>query len=119
MKARQIKTLVYLLDGAATLVLLRGDHSLVEQKLADGTGAIQRADLKLDAAKNQGSLNIVLRTSAAVTLEVAVVKDATAAAQVEEGDGYAAAVTNFRFIASTVWTTEEALQRMGSEAATD
>lgn len=46
--------------------------------------------------------------------EVAVVKDATAAAQVEEGDGYAAAVTNFRFIANTVWTTEEALQRMGS-----
>ncbi len=51
--------------------------------------------------------------------EVAVVKDATAAAQVEEGDGYAAAVTNFRFIANTVWTTEEALQRMGFEAATD
>ena len=47
--------------------------------------------------------------------EVAVVKDATAAAQVEEGDGYAAAVTNFRMIASTVWTTEEALQRMGVE----
>ena len=41
--------------------------------------------------------------------EVAVVKDATAAAQVEEGDGYAAAVTNFRFIANTVWDTEEAV----------
>lgn len=40
--------------------------------------------------------------------EVAVVKDATAAAQVEEGDGYAAAVTNFRFIASAVWRTGEA-----------
>lgn len=40
--------------------------------------------------------------------EVAVVKDATAAAQVEEGDGYAAAVVNYRFIASTVWTTIEA-----------
>lgn len=42
--------------------------------------------------------------------EVAVVKDATAAAQVEEGDGYAAALVNFRFIANTVWTTEEARQ---------
>lgn len=51
--------------------------------------------------------------------EVAVVKDATAAAQLAEGDGYEAAVTNFRFIASTVWTTEEALQRMGVEPATD
>jgi nicotinamidase-related amidase len=44
--------------------------------------------------------------------EVAVVKDATAAAQVEEGDGYAAALVNFRFIANTVWTTQEARRRM-------
>ena len=44
--------------------------------------------------------------------EVAVVSDATAAAQVEEGDGYAAALINFRFIASAVWTTEEASQAM-------
>jgi prolyl-tRNA synthetase len=36
---RQIKTLVYWLDGELVLVLLRGDHALVEQKLADGTGA--------------------------------------------------------------------------------
>lgn len=36
---RQIKTLVYLLDGALTLVLLRGDHPLNEQKLVDVTGA--------------------------------------------------------------------------------
>lgn len=36
----QIKSLVYLLEGELTLVLLRGDHPLVEQKLQDGTGAI-------------------------------------------------------------------------------
>ena len=36
---RQIKTLVYLVDGRPTLVLLRGDHSRVEQKLSDATGA--------------------------------------------------------------------------------
>ena len=40
--------------------------------------------------------------------EVAVVADATAAAQVEEGDGFAAAMVNYRFIANTVWTTQEA-----------
>jgi nicotinamidase-related amidase len=40
--------------------------------------------------------------------EVAVVTDATAAARVAEGDGYQAALVNFRYIASTVWTTEEA-----------
>jgi len=39
--------------------------------------------------------------------EVLVVKDATAAAQVPEGDGYAAALTNFRFIANAVRTTAE------------
>ena len=38
--------------------------------------------------------------------EVAVVKDATAAAQIPDGDGYAAALVNFRFIANSVWTTE-------------
>ncbi len=36
---RQIKTLVYLLDGKLALVLMRGDHALNEQKLADATGA--------------------------------------------------------------------------------
>jgi prolyl-tRNA synthetase len=38
---RQIKTLVYILDREPALVLLRGDHELHEQKLQDGTGAIE------------------------------------------------------------------------------
>jgi prolyl-tRNA synthetase len=37
---RQIKTLVYFLDDTLTLVLLRGDHALHEQKLVDATGAV-------------------------------------------------------------------------------
>jgi prolyl-tRNA synthetase len=37
---QQIKTLVYFLDGVLTLVLLRGDHALNEQKLVDATGAV-------------------------------------------------------------------------------
>jgi nicotinamidase-related amidase len=41
--------------------------------------------------------------------EVAVVKDATAAAKVPEGNGYEAAVINYRFLANTVWSTEEAV----------
>jgi nicotinamidase-related amidase len=48
--------------------------------------------------------------------EVAVVKDATAAAQTPEIDGYAAAVTNFRFLASTVWTTDQATAAMVAAA---
>ena len=46
--------------------------------------------------------------------EVAVVRDATAAAQTPDIDGYAAAVTNFRFLANTVWTTEQAKTAMGT-----
>ncbi|MDH4306446.1 MAG: proline--tRNA ligase [Acidimicrobiia bacterium] len=38
---RQIKTLVYLIDDEVTLVLLRGDHDLLEQKLIDATGGIK------------------------------------------------------------------------------
>jgi prolyl-tRNA synthetase len=37
---RQIKTLVYVLDGEPALVLLRGDHPLQAQKLQDHSGAI-------------------------------------------------------------------------------
>ena len=46
--------------------------------------------------------------------EVAVVKDATAAAKIPEGDGYHAAIINFRYIANAVWTTEEAIQHMAA-----
>ncbi|MGI9317556.1 MAG: isochorismatase family protein [bacterium] len=46
--------------------------------------------------------------------EVAVVADATAAAQVEEGDGFAAAIVNYRFLANTVWNTEQAVAAIGA-----
>jgi isochorismate hydrolase len=44
--------------------------------------------------------------------EVAVVEDATAAAQTPDLDGYAAALVNFRFLANTVWTTAQATAAM-------
>ncbi len=45
--------------------------------------------------------------------EVAVVKDATAGAMVPEGDGYLAALINFRYIANAVWTTDQAVKLLG------
>lgn len=36
---RQVKTMVYMVDDQVTLALVRGDHQLNEQKLADATGA--------------------------------------------------------------------------------
>lgn len=44
--------------------------------------------------------------------EVAVVRDATAAAKLPEGDGYLAAIINFRYIANAVWTTDEAIENI-------
>ncbi len=49
--------------------------------------------------------------------EVAVVKDATAAAIVEEGDGYEAALVNFRFLANAVWTTKETVTALTEATA--
>jgi len=44
--------------------------------------------------------------------EVAIVRDATAAAKLPEGDGYHAALTNFRYVANALWTTDEAVKRI-------
>ena len=61
---RQVKTLIYLLDGALTLVLLRGDHQVAEQKLLDGTGSLElrpASDEEIRAAlgASAGSLGAV------------------------------------------------------------
>lgn len=48
--------------------------------------------------------------------EVAVVRDATAGAKVPEGDGYLAAIINFRMVANAVWWTEEAVERIARGA---
>jgi nicotinamidase-related amidase len=48
--------------------------------------------------------------------EVAVVRDATAAARLPEGDGYLAAIINFRYIANALWTTDEAVDRISKSA---
>ena len=48
--------------------------------------------------------------------EVAVVSDGTAGAIVPEGDGYAAAMVNFRFLANDVSNTREAVAAMNISA---
>lgn len=46
--------------------------------------------------------------------EVTVVRDATAGAIIPEGDGYLAALINFRFMANEVVFTEEAVERIAT-----
>jgi prolyl-tRNA synthetase len=61
---RQIKTLVYMIDDQVTLVLMRGDHELLEQKLVDTTGstkirAAQAEEIKTALGASAGSLGAV------------------------------------------------------------
>ncbi len=61
---RQIKTLVYVLDGAPHLVLLRGDHLLNEQKLLDGTQSAEsrpasEEEIRAELGAGAGSLGAV------------------------------------------------------------
>jgi nicotinamidase-related amidase len=44
--------------------------------------------------------------------EVVVIRDATAGPRVPEGDGYLAALTNFRFLAHALWTTAQAVTQL-------
>ena len=61
---RQIKTLVYVVAGEVVLVLMRGDHALVEQKLQDGLGTgelrpAQDEDIRAALGASAGSLGAV------------------------------------------------------------
>lgn len=42
--------------------------------------------------------------------------DGSGADFLPEGDGYLAALTNFRFIANVVWTTSHAVDRLNGKA---
>jgi nicotinamidase-related amidase len=54
-----------------------------------------------------------LRHFLEVGLEIAVIKDATAGPRHPVwGDGYQAAMINYRFLAHAVWSTQEAVERM-------
>jgi prolyl-tRNA synthetase len=74
---RQIKTLVYVLDGKLTLVLLRGDHPLAEQKLIDATGAVavrpaQPDEIQAALGALPGSLGAVGVTELPVIADLAL-----------------------------------------------
>ena len=60
----QIKTLVYMVDGELSLILLRGDHQFQEQKFRDSTSAMEIAPAEEETIKkalgaSPGSLGAV------------------------------------------------------------
>jgi prolyl-tRNA synthetase len=74
---RQIKTLVYVIDGQLTLVLLRGDHPLAEQKLADAAGVgdirpAQADEIREALGASPGSLGAVAITGLPIIADLAL-----------------------------------------------
>ena len=86
----------------------------------------QANDLKLQLGK-QGVNQVILagmlanmcveshmRDLLEAGFEVAVVRDAVAAPKLPDGDGYLAALINYRFMANAIWTTDETVARLGA-----
>jgi prolyl-tRNA synthetase len=74
---RQIKTLVQIIDGTLTLVLLRGDHPLSDQKLIDATSAVtvrpaQPDEIQAALGALPGSLGAVGVTGLPVVADLAL-----------------------------------------------
>ncbi len=74
---RQIKTLVQVIDGTLTLVLLRGDHPLADQKLIDATSAVtvrpaQPDEIQAALGALPGSLGAVGVTDLPVVADLAL-----------------------------------------------
>jgi prolyl-tRNA synthetase family II len=74
---RQIKTLVQVIKGQLTLVLLRGDHPLADQKLIDATAAAdirpaQPEEIRAALGASPGSLGAVGVTDLPVIADLAL-----------------------------------------------
>lgn len=71
--ARQIKTMVMVVDGELVLALVRGDHGLNEQKLLDGLGAAELRPASADEA--QAALGALPGSLGAVGVDIRIVAD--------------------------------------------
>jgi prolyl-tRNA synthetase family II len=105
---RQIKTLVYVLDGEPTLVLLRGDHELHEQKLQDGTGAIdirpgQGDEIKELLGADAGSLGAVGVTGPRILADLQLADRSNMVTGANVNDHHLCGVDIARDIAISEW----------------
>ncbi|MGH8872318.1 MAG: proline--tRNA ligase [Acidimicrobiia bacterium] len=105
---RQVKTLVYILDGEEVLVLLRGDHDLQEQKLLDATGAVEaRAataeEIRQLLGADPGSLGGVGVKETRIIADEALRGRANLVTGANEDDWHHSGVDVQRDIAVTLW----------------
>jgi nicotinamidase-related amidase len=107
----------YIFDGKT---IIASPHKVYGPEQNDA--GLQLRKLKVDQIILAGmSANLCVESHMREFLEqgfeVAVVRDATAGAKVPEGDGYLAALINFRMIANAVWSTDETVERIRSMSA--
>lgn len=106
---RQIKSLVYYLEGEPVLVLLRGDHDLEEQKLLDATGvgedirAAQPKEIEGLLGAQPGSLGAVGVEDLRVVADNALRGRVNMTTGANEDDWHYSGVSMERDIAVSVW----------------
>ncbi|MDX1447588.1 MAG: proline--tRNA ligase [Acidimicrobiia bacterium] len=112
---RQIKTLVYLLDGTPTLVLMRGDHELQEQKLVDITKTVNLRPAQADEINellgaHPGSLGSVGVTGITIIADEALRGRRGLVTGANEDDWHLRDVDVERDIAVTQWADLRAVK---------
>jgi prolyl-tRNA synthetase family II len=105
---RQIKTLVQVINGELTLVLLRGDHPLADQKLVDATGKpdirpAQPDEIEAALGALPGSLGAVGVTTLPVIADLALRGRRNMATGANEDDVHLIGVDIDRDIAVGQW----------------
>ncbi len=105
---RQIKTLVQVIAGQPTLVLLRGDHPLAKQKLIDATGGVeirpaQSEEIRAVLGASPGSLGAVGVTDLPVIADLALRGRTDMATGANIDDVHLTGVDIGRDIAVTSW----------------
>jgi len=105
---RQIKTLVYIIDGDPVLILLRGDHALQEQKLMDHLQSVdvrpaQPEEIKPILGADAGSLGAVGVTGLRIVADEALRSRTSMTTGANENDKHKRGVSIERDIEVTEW----------------
>jgi prolyl-tRNA synthetase len=105
---RQIKTLVQVINGQLTLVLLRGDHPLADQKLVDATSVTdirpaQADEIRAALGASPGSLGAVGVTSLPVIADLSLKGRRDMATGANTDDVHLTGVDVDRDIAVGIW----------------
>lgn len=104
----QVKTLVYRVDGALTLILLRGDHPFLEQKFVDATGAVELVpadgdEIRAALGASPGSLGAVGVTDLTIYADEALRSRSGMATGANEDDVHLEGVDVERDVAVDHW----------------